>query len=250
MGRSFLSGLGGGLLGGMIGSMLFGGRAGAAQHGGSGFGFGDVVLILIILGIIYFVVRRFQARRGMQMSTAGPAYSPYGANAYTEPSTPPVYEPTPRETMIMEGLRHIGEMDPGFTEKIFKETAEDNFFRIQSAWTKRDLAPIRHLLTPGMYKTFQEDVNRYTADRQFNRLENIAVRSVDIVDAVQDQGEEYITVKFLASLLDYTVDESTGQVVGGNAQDPVKFLEYWTFTRTIGEKDWLLAGITQEGDYR
>jgi predicted lipid-binding transport protein (Tim44 family) len=100
-----------------------------------------------------------------------------------------------------------------------------------------------------MYNTFQDDINRFIANKQFNRLENIAVRQVDIVDAVQDQGEEYITVKFLASLLDYVVDE-TGQTQSGSTSDPVKFLEYWTFTRKVGERNWLLAGITQEGDYR
>jgi hypothetical protein len=64
MGRSFLSGLGGGLVGGMVGSMLFGGRghAGGGWGGGGGFGFGDFILILIILGIVYFIIKRFRAR--------------------------------------------------------------------------------------------------------------------------------------------------------------------------------------------
>jgi predicted lipid-binding transport protein (Tim44 family) len=140
-------------------------------------------------------------------------------------------------------------MDPTFNEAGFKETAEDNFFKIQSAWTKRDLSNGKDLLTPQMFNTFQDTINRYLADKQFNCLENIAVRQVDIVDAVQDQGEEYITVKFLASLLDFVVDEGTGQTVSGNTSDPVKFLEYWTFTRKVGERNWLLAGITQEEEY-
>jgi predicted lipid-binding transport protein (Tim44 family) len=247
MGRSFLSGLGGGLLGGMIGSMLFGGRAGAGGWGGGGFGFGDFVLILIIIGIVYFVIKRFRARREMQMSAAGPAYTPY---AYDEGAAGAGYGASSREDAIVLGLRHIAEMDPSFTEAGFKELAEDNFFKIQSGWTKRELSPLKNLLTGQMYNTFMEDVNRFIANKQFNRLENIAVRQVDIVDAVQDQGEEYITVKFLASLLDYVVDESTGQTISGSSSDPVKFLEYWTFMRKVGERNWLLAGITQEGDYR
>ncbi len=71
MGRGFLSGLGGGLLGGMIGSMLFGGRASAAGKGGEGFGFGDLIIILIILAIVFFVIKRFRARKAMEMSSAG-----------------------------------------------------------------------------------------------------------------------------------------------------------------------------------
>ncbi|HBA52896.1 MAG: Tim44 domain-containing protein [Syntrophorhabdus aromaticivorans] len=248
MGRSFLSGLGGGLLGGMIGSMLFGGHAGAGGWGsGAGFGFGDFILILIILTIVYFVIKHFRARRTLGIGNTGMTY---GSSPYREvevyPSSPTT---SSRGDIIVEGLRHIGEMDPGFSETVFKELAEDDFFKIQGAWTRRDLSPIKHLLTPQALNTFQEDASKLIADKQFNRLENIAVRQVEIVDAVQDQGEEYITVKFLASLLDYTVDEVTGKTVSGSSSDPVKFLEYWTFTRKVGEKDWRLAGITQEGDY-
>jgi predicted lipid-binding transport protein (Tim44 family) len=249
MGRSLLYGIGGGLVGGMIGSMLFGGRAGAAGGGSGGFGFGDLIIILIILAIVFFVIKRFRARKAMEMSSAGAAYAP-SSYSYNEPATATSFETSSRGGSITQGLGHISEMDPAFNEAGFKENVEDNFFKIQSAWTKRDLGSVKNLLTPQMYNTFQDDVSRFIANKQFNRLENIAVRQVDIVDAVQDQGEEYITVKFLASLLDYVVDETTSQTASGSTSEPIKFLEYWTFNRKVGEKNWLLAGITQEGDYR
>jgi predicted lipid-binding transport protein (Tim44 family) len=30
----------------------------------------------------------------------------------------------------------------------------------------------------------------------------------------------------------------------------VKFLEYWTYARKVGERGWKLAAITQEQDHR
>jgi predicted lipid-binding transport protein (Tim44 family) len=47
-----------------------------------------------------------------------------------------------------------------------------------------------------------------------------------------------------ANLLDYTTDES-GVVVSGNKTDPVKFEEYWTFTRPVGPNPWKLSAIQQ-----
>ena len=252
-GKSLLYGIGGGLMGGMIGSMLFGGHgnaAGGGGWGGGGFGFGDIIILLVIAGIAYFIYKKYRARKAeeMQMSAAGAGYSPsYG---YSEPAPEPAYEPAPQQgDSVSQGLRHIAEMDPSFDDNKFKELAEDNFFKIQSGWTKRDLSSIRNLLTPQMLNTFQTDINNYIANKQINRLENIAMRQVEIVDAVQDQGEEYITVKFLANILDYTVDETNSQLISGSSSDPVKFLEYWTFTRKIGDRSWILAGITQEADY-
>ena len=60
-----------------------------------------------------------------------------------------------------------------------------------------------------------------------------------------DTNPHYITVRFYANLLDYTVDETTGQVVSGSKTEPVKFEEYWTFTRPVGNNPWQLSAITQ-----
>jgi predicted lipid-binding transport protein (Tim44 family) len=253
-GRSLLYGIGGGLIGGAIGSMLFGGmgHAGGGAWGGGGFGFSDFIMILLVLGIAYFIFKRYRAKKQeeMQMSATGGGYSQ--SYAYNDPASGQVYEPAQanQEDRLSQGLRYIKEMDAAFDKDRFKEYVEDNFFKIQSAWTKRDISGVRSLLSPQMVDTFQNDINNYVANRQFNRLENIAVREVEVVDAGQDQGEEYITVKFLASLLDYTVDETTNKTISGSSTDPVKFLEYWTFQRRIGERNWVLGGITQEGDYR
>jgi predicted lipid-binding transport protein (Tim44 family) len=140
-------------------------------------------------------------------------------------------------------------MDSSFSETGFKDMAEDIFFKIQGAWTRRDLSGVRNLLTQEMFDIFEKDLDGLRARKQVNRLENIAVRQVEIVEAGQERGEEYVTVRLYANLLDYTVDEKTGQVVSGDSREPVKFVEYWTFTRNVGQKNWALAGITQERDH-
>jgi predicted lipid-binding transport protein (Tim44 family) len=247
-GRSFLSGLGGGIMGGLLGGMLFSslGFAGSGM-GEGGFGFGDLLLIMVILGVIYFVVKRFRSRNTMQMSTAGAGGGSY---SYQAPAPAPAYDLPALEAGSgdpkIEGLRHIGEMDSSFSEKSFKDLAEDIFFKIQGAWTKRDLSNVRKLLSPEMFNVFQQDVNRMLAEKSINRLENIAVREVAIVDAGQERGEEFIRARFYANLLDYTTDEKGAQIIAGSSSDPVKFVEYWTFSRNVGEKNWVLAGISQE----
>jgi predicted lipid-binding transport protein (Tim44 family) len=247
-GRGFLSGMAGGIMGGLLGGMLFSslGFAGSGT-GGGGFGFGDLLLIMAILGIIYFVVKRFRSRNTMQMSTAGAGSYSYPAPTPVPGYAPPALEASTEEPKL-EGLRHIREMDSSFSEKSFKDLSEDIFFKIQGAWTKRDLGNVRNLLSPEMLSVFQQDVNRMLAEKRINRLENIAMREVEIVEAGQDRGAEVITARFYANLLDYTTDDKTTQVISGSTSDPVKFVEYWTFSRNVGEKNWVLAGITQENN--
>jgi predicted lipid-binding transport protein (Tim44 family) len=96
-----------------------------------------------------------------------------------------------------------------------------------------------------MFRILQGDAEALKAQKKINRLENIAVRSVDITEAWQESGSDFITVRVFANLLDYNVDETTGQVVEGSKTDPVKFEEYWTLTRSVGNNPWKLSAINQ-----
>jgi predicted lipid-binding transport protein (Tim44 family) len=136
-------------------------------------------------------------------------------------------------------------MDFPFDENVFRETCSDIFFKVQAGWANRDLESAKGLLTPEFYSTLKADVDQLRREKKINRLENIAVRSVDLVEVWQESGSDYITVRFLASLLDYTVDETTGQLISGSKVDPVKFEEYWTFTRPVGDHPWKLSAIQQ-----
>jgi predicted lipid-binding transport protein (Tim44 family) len=136
-------------------------------------------------------------------------------------------------------------MDAGFDPRRFNDTASDLFFRVQGAWMGRDMTPVRELLTPEIYETMQKDTERMRAERHVDRMENIAVRSVEITEAWQESGRDYVTVHFLASMLDYTIDERTNELIKGSRSEPVKFEEYWTLVRPVVPNPWRLSAIQQ-----
>ena len=78
-----------------------------------------------------------------------------------------------------------------------------------------------------------------------NRLENIAVGNVEIVEQGREAGFEFVKVRFNANLLDYSVDEATGRVVEGSDREPVKFQEIWTLARPEGTADWKLYAVEE-----
>jgi predicted lipid-binding transport protein (Tim44 family) len=233
--------LGGLLLGGLLGGLLFGGGF------GGGIGLLEVLIIagLAWLALSYMRRRQAEASSGYAMPGGGsydagsPARSdaPAGSTATVEAPAGP--------SDLARGLGHIRQMDPGFDPRAFAESAEDVFFKIQGAWMGRDMSTVSSLLTPEMQGLLQRDCDRLRAERKINRLENIAVRSAEVTEAWQESGQDYVTVRFVASLLDYTTDESGARVLEGSRTEPVKFEEYWTLTRPVGPGPVRLSAIQQ-----
>jgi len=205
--------------------------------GGGGIG---IFEILLLAGIGYMIYRFIKNRRAADSSTPyvqGGSVSSIG-NEYSgnQPATQDVDA----------GLGHIRQMDASFDEQRFNDQVMDIFFKIQGSWMNRDLSPVTGLLTDEMRRIFQEDLDRLIRDKQVNRLENIAVRNVEIVEAWQESGQDFITALIYANLLDYTTDDTSGAVVSGSKTEPVKFEEYWTFTRPVGNNPWRLSAINQK----
>ena len=149
--------------------------------------------------------------------------------------------------MLIVGISHIQSMDQTFDPLAFKDWVQDLFFKIQAAWGNQDLGPVNPFLTDQMKGIFYQDLEEQKAGNRINRLENIAVRSVDITEAWQEEGKDFITILFYANLLDYTVDKTSGAVVSGSKTEPVKFREFWTFMRPVGGRGtWQLSAIQQE----
>ncbi|MBI4736565.1 MAG: Tim44 domain-containing protein [candidate division NC10 bacterium] len=156
-------------------------------------------------------------------------------------------EELPGPLDLQRGLAEVAAVMPGFDAGRFPEEAMDIFFRIQAAWAKWDLEPVRDLLAPEVRQEFQRDLEILKAEGKINRLENIAVRRSEVREAWVEAGRAFVTIHFLANLLDYTVEEQSGQLVAGSRETPVKFEEYWTFVRPTGGSSWQLTAIQQAG---
>jgi predicted lipid-binding transport protein (Tim44 family) len=244
-GRSpFWTGLAGGLAGGFLGSLLFGGLGhGAAGAGGGGGGIGFLEILLLGVGA-YLLFRFIRGRKkDAQPTTYQDNYTPppYPQESTAAATPSPVQE-------VEAGLSHIQSMDARFDPAAFKDWAQDLFFRIQAAWENQDLGTVLPFLGPEIKEMFSRDLEEQKSRGQVNRLENIAVRSVDITEAWQEEGKDFITVFFYANLLDFVEDRKTGAVVSGSKVEPVKFREFWTFVRPVGGGNtWQLSAIQQEG---
>ena len=241
-GGGFMRGLGTAVLGGFLGSMLFSGIAnagGLGGLGGSGFGMFE---ILLVAGLGYFLYRKFRS----------PAVaSGYGSMQYQ--NSLPYTHDTPasastQETPATNGridFRSLTMMDRSFEPDRFLKSAQDIFFKVQGAWNKQDTAALSALCGRELMQTWEEELGRLRAQNRQNRMENIALRESEISEVWTENGEDFITVRLHANLLDYTIDAGTGAVVSGSNSDPIQFEEYWTFNRPVGPNSWKLTAVQQ-----
>jgi predicted lipid-binding transport protein (Tim44 family) len=249
-GSGMSRGLMGGLIGGALGGLLFGSLFGM---GGSGMG---ILPILLLAGGAYFLFRKFTSVNQGQGAYASPGraaggapnniHDMFGGGMKSAPFTPEQQAEPEIEiggNLLEEGLNQIRQYDKGFDLSYFKEVASDVFFQIQAGWMRRDLDSYKHLLGADIAREYDEQFREMREKGHINKLESIAIRNVDVVQAGSDGREDFITVLFNANLLDYTVDDKSDELVEGSMTDPVKFTEEWTWARPTGTEHWKLEGI-------
>lgn len=238
-------GLMGGLIGGAIGGMLFGSMFGA---GGSGMG---MLPFIILGGVAFFLYRRFsKAQLGVanmatsQYATQGvQSGSIFGGAAHTSSQPPP--NSITAKSLVDDGIDQIKQTDRHFDPAHFTEVASDVFFQVQAGWMRRDLNSYHHLLGEQLAQEYEKHFAEMRSNGHINKLESIAVRGIEIIRAGSDGLEDFVTVLVTANLLDYTVDDKSGELISGSMTSPVKFKEEWTWARPSGTENWKLEGIKE-----
>ncbi len=232
---------------------LGGGGLNGGLGGGGGFG---VFEFLLLLGLIFLLFKLF-ARKTLPSSSYTNGYPPSNSNSYTMNQE----EGRDEAANLMRNARPNGwsANTPHYGDSIRPEAqlenvsegtaidrdqAMDLFFQVQGAWANRDLSSAASLLDSEAKIFLEEELSRLKSLKQINRLENIAVRDVQAIESWRDVGKEFSTVRITANLLDFTLDETSLQVVSGSKTTPVKFEEYWTFARESGSP-WKLSAIQQ-----
>jgi predicted lipid-binding transport protein (Tim44 family) len=233
----FMRGLGTAILGGFLGSMLFSGLANAGWGGFGGSGFG-LIEILLLAGLAFFILQRFRRPA---------AATSYGSMQYQSTQDYGSHGAPVQENQVGNDIdyRTLTLMDRSFDPGRFLKTAQDIFFKVQGAWNKQDTSALGLLCGPELMQSWQNELTQLRARGERNRMENIALRESEITEAWTESGQDFITVRLKAHLLDYTVNERNGSVISGSDSEPIEFEEYWTFTRPVGPNAWKLSAVQQ-----
>ena len=218
-GGSSSSGMGGALAGAAVGSALNSGRGGSS---GGCCNFGGLIFLIII---IYVVMQAINKNKGGTSSPINPLdmASQFGSTAQTA------------APISFEALKAN---DPGFSEQAFYGRVNEMFLAIQKAWEARNMEPARRFLSEQQFQVLAGGVGEYVRNGQINKLDSIHIDRIDPMSVTREGDSDYVKARLTATVIDYTVDERTGEIVNpgvlGDGKTPKTFEEHWTLVRKVG----------------
>ncbi len=137
-------------------------------------------------------------------------------------------------------------LDPQFNESKLTEQISNLYVKMQNDWTKGDISELRPYFTDAVYNQFSSQLNRLNEDGLINYVERISVLGVKLLGYNQTGKLDVITAEITARITDYTVQNSTGNVVKGS-KTAEKFMVYeWDLCRTTGKTTVSAEGMTHQ----
>ncbi|MEC8381464.1 MAG: Tim44-like domain-containing protein [Myxococcota bacterium] len=146
---------------------------------------------------------------------------------------PGVHLPTKIHGYLGKGLREMRARHSDWTENHFRERVSTVFFALQEAWSNQKWDKARAYQTDALFQVHQFWIKQYQDDRLWNKNADIRIQRIEFAKVVTDSWLESITVRIVASMLDWT-ETDTGEVVSGSKSSERSFSEYWTFIRSVG----------------
>lgn len=216
-GNRWMGPLAGLAAGGLLAALFMGG----AFDGINAF---DIVLLLGLAALIFFIVRAMRARAPQREQNMQ-----YAGHGHTAPA---------EHTQHYQGGSLGGGAAPAvsqtrpawFDEQNFLRTAKGHFIRLQAASDKGDLNDIREYTTPEVFSEIAMQIQERNGAVSQTEVMSVNAQLLDFVT----EGNQHITsVRFYG-----TIREDNGPTES--------FDEIWHIQRAVnGDNNWYIAGIQQ-----
>jgi predicted lipid-binding transport protein (Tim44 family) len=225
------------------------GLAALVSHLGWGDGFGDIIVLLLMAGMVWFAVRALMRR--FSPGVGAGAATPTVRAGFSAPGFGGVGAmPVRRDPAFAGGFGSAfgggpgapaaalpvaaNGLPPGFDKPGFEHFAERLFIRLQAANDAGMVDELREHSTPEMVQTFQREIQSRQGPVQ--QTDVMQIRT-ELLAVEREAGDLIASVRFQGLVRE---DRSAAALT--------PFDETWHLVRPVdGSRDWLLAGIAQGG---
>ncbi|HZJ61880.1 MAG TPA: TIM44-like domain-containing protein [Kofleriaceae bacterium] len=131
--------------------------------------------------------------------------------------------------------------DPQITDDAFQARLAMIYDQLNRAWAHNDLAPIRGLVSDGLYDYLSYWVEAYRRQGLRNVLADMRITHTALARLARDRYYDAATIRIWATGKDYVIREPGGEHVRGSRGRDRAYSEYWTLIRTAQRKGPPLA---------
>ena len=192
--------------------------------------------------------------------------------------------PTYMQPGARERFAALQQRDAQVTPEALRARLDVIYRDLTAAWTNNELAPVRGLVSDGLFDYLTYWVDAYKRQGLRNELVDMRVTRVELAKVTSDRWYDAVTYRVWATGKDYVVRGS--ELVRGSKHRERPYSEYWTLIRsaarqgpvkadrtcgncgapldvsmagacsycgahvTGGEFDWVLSKIEQDDSYR
>ncbi len=200
-----------------------GGHYGGSSGSGSRLDFSDpvdVIILIVVIGI-FIIIGVIGAKQKKKGGVVRSGQGSQGANVFL-----------PNRNDQIQGI--LRKKDPNFTADDFVTFAKQVFIDIQMAWCNRDMSPVRPVLHQNLFNTTQRQVEEKKKQGVVYHYESIAINTAYLTSFVRDKDFEYLTVYLNSRMIDYQVDEKTGNIIRGDRTTRWDMRYKMKFVRSAG----------------
>ena len=235
------------------------GIAALLSHFGLGEGMANIVMMLLIAAVAFFVIR-FLLRRfaGGSPGMQRPALAGAGAGAAAMPpprmvderpgmqrsalNPEPAFEPAqpPASGAVASTTAQSAAtgapiarafVPAAFDAEGFARTAKMIFIRLQTAHDSADLDDLRRFTTPELFASLRLDIQERGSAPQHTDVTRV---DTEVLDVVNESDRQIVSVRF------------HGEVIEEKGGAPAAFNEVWHLVKPHDDsRNWAIAGIEQ-----
>mgnify|MGYP002624490879 CR=1 FL=1 len=179
---------------------------------GSTSGSSDGISVAIAVGIIILmIVIASRSKSGVGSTHMTRPATRTTQNGYTQGYV----RDEARSKQVAEKIR---ENDQFFNEDKFISDAKNKFIKLQNAWSERDWETIRPIESESLFELHSKQLQGYKDRGQINKMERISVNFAELVSYAVDNEKEIVVVALNSSMVDYIIDEKSGNVIKGDRE--------------------------------
>ena len=186
------------------------GYSGGSSGGSSVFG----IVVIVIVVVLIANSNKSRRRRAQQ--------------PWNVPSGAPVYQP------LGNPAEEIAKTDPNFSESKFLSWVGGVFMTLNQAWTERNAEMFRPFESPELFLEHSRQIDEYIKMGRINYMQQIGIKESRLARFYTDHEHEHLEVTLIATLIDYVMEEKSGNIISGDTHTLWKMEYTMQFMRTKG----------------